>query len=115
MARTTFNSIYPAHNHPLDSAAALIFRRVSDHTRERITDLFRHHYSPATALETLKVELQAEYGERYPLISADHSILPELKCVPVSCANHMLIRAPVEVSANFAMVGGGNMLPPIPL
>ncbi|KAF0312814.1 Circumsporozoite protein [Amphibalanus amphitrite] len=65
------------HNHPLETATVLKFRRVSDRTRERIIDLFRHHHSPATALRTLKLQLQAEHGERYPLIAADRGILPD--------------------------------------
>ncbi|XP_043196785.1 uncharacterized protein LOC122367594 isoform X2 [Amphibalanus amphitrite] len=65
------------HNHPLETATVLKFRRVSERTRERIVELFRHHHSPATALRTLKLQLQAEYGERYPLIAADRGILPD--------------------------------------
>ncbi|KAF0301714.1 hypothetical protein FJT64_026034 [Amphibalanus amphitrite] len=65
------------HNHPLETATVLKFRRVSDRTRERIVELFRHHHSPATALRTLKLQLQAEHGERYPLIAADRGILPD--------------------------------------
>ena len=69
------------HNHTVDSAAALKFRRVSAGTRERLVDLFRYHHSAASALETLKVQLQAELGDQYPTASADRAILPDLAYV----------------------------------
>lgn len=69
------------HSHNTDAAAALKFCRVSDATKERLISLFKHHHSPATALETLKLELQAEHGEDYALACADRAMVPDPRYV----------------------------------
>ena len=69
------------HNHPIEAASALMFRNVGEAARTRLLDLFAHYHSPATALETYKAELQAEYGDEYPFVSADRSIQPDIDYV----------------------------------
>ena len=65
------------HNHATDSGTALRYRRVGSPARARLTELLRQHHSVAAALETLRAELQAEHGDRYPLVAVDRSVLPD--------------------------------------
>ncbi|KAK0134006.1 hypothetical protein N1851_030442 [Merluccius polli] len=65
------------HNHRLSCADALSKRDVSALTSERLTESRGH--SPASALDTLKYDLQVEEGERYCLAAADRSIVPDIQ------------------------------------
>ena len=66
------------HNHATESAAALRHLRVSEETKGKLLALFEHHHSPSTALETLKLQLQDEHGDAYPLVAADRSVVPDV-------------------------------------
>ena len=75
----TINSNGACHNHPTSSADSLRFRRPRQRAKDRLVELFREHRSPAAALNTLKRELQEEYGEEYPSVAADAAIVPNLQ------------------------------------
>ncbi|XP_037090397.1 uncharacterized protein LOC119110613 isoform X1 [Pollicipes pollicipes] len=69
------------HNHPKESAAVLKFRRVGEPARARLIALFEQHHTPASALHTLKAELQAEHGDNFAIVSADRAVLPDIQFV----------------------------------
>lgn len=46
------------HNHSIVSADALRFRHVSEDTKMKLINLYNSGHTPATALESLKIELQ---------------------------------------------------------
>lgn len=66
------------HNHPLDSVEALQHRDVARDTVEKLKTLFYSGHSPASALHTLKYELQEELGDAYQHALVDRSICPDV-------------------------------------
>ncbi|XP_049796616.1 uncharacterized protein LOC126213072 [Schistocerca nitens] len=64
------------HNHSVESAAALRFRQPSSDVKEKLISLFERGHSPATALESIKVEIQLNCSD-YPLVLADRSRCPD--------------------------------------
>ncbi|XP_047109472.1 uncharacterized protein LOC124777956 isoform X2 [Schistocerca piceifrons] len=64
------------HNHSVESAAALRFRQPSSDVKEKLISLFERGHSPATALESIKVEIQLNCSD-YPLVLADSSRCPD--------------------------------------
>ncbi|XP_043199331.1 uncharacterized protein LOC122369031 [Amphibalanus amphitrite] len=84
------------HNHAVDNAAALRHRRVSELTKARLMELFQHHHSPSTALETLKLQLQEEHGSAYPSVAADRAIVPDRMAVYYLYYKHCRERYPAS-------------------
>ncbi|KAG7174424.1 uncharacterized protein LOC121859534 [Homarus americanus] len=66
------------HNHPLNCADTLKYRRVTKATVRKLEDLFTNGHSPRSALDILQHELQEEYGERYLEASVDRAINPDI-------------------------------------
>ncbi|XP_049834810.1 uncharacterized protein LOC126278611 isoform X2 [Schistocerca gregaria] len=64
------------HNLSVESAAALRFRQPSSDVKEKLISLFERGRSPATALESIKVEIQLNCSD-YPLVLADRSRCPD--------------------------------------
>ncbi|KAK3857659.1 hypothetical protein Pcinc_036099 [Petrolisthes cinctipes] len=65
------------HNHHLLSPEFLAKRDVSEETVCKLTDLFRAGHTPLSALEEIKRELQADYGDQFVLASSDRSKCPD--------------------------------------
>ena len=65
------------HSHDIQSADALRRRDVSEGTKEKLINLFKSGHSPATALDTLKYDLQEENEDEYSKLSADRSVCPD--------------------------------------
>ncbi|KAF0294193.1 hypothetical protein FJT64_008129 [Amphibalanus amphitrite] len=84
------------HNHAVDNAAALRHRRVSELTKARLMELFQHHHSPSTALETLKLQLQEKHGSAYPSVAADRAIVPDRMAVYYLYYKHCRERYPAS-------------------
>ena len=70
-------SIKDKHNHLLETADSVKFRDVSPATVEKLTELFSKGHTPATALDSLKFDLQMECDTEYLWRSADRSICPD--------------------------------------
>lgn len=65
------------HNHKLLSPEILRKRDVSEETVQKLTDLYKAGHTPLTALEVIKCDLQAEYGDQYVFIATDRSKCPD--------------------------------------
>jgi hypothetical protein len=65
-----------SHNHSLKSADVLRFRRVCKEVEAKLLDLFRKGHSPASALESHKVDIQLE-NEEYKHLLADKKYWPD--------------------------------------
>ena len=68
------------HNHPVDAAAALRHRDVSESTRLKIEKLLES-YRPSTALEMFKFDLQLENPDTYVYMCGDRAQCPDLSYV----------------------------------
>ena len=73
--------IHNKHNHNLFIAEALKHRDVGANAIENLTKLFDIGHSATSALSVLKHDLQIQYGERYPYVSANREICPDLNFV----------------------------------
>ncbi|XP_071514414.1 uncharacterized protein [Panulirus ornatus] len=90
------------HNHKLLSPEILRKRDVSEETVQKLTELYKAGHTPLSALEVIKHDLRAEYGEQYHFIVTDRSKCPDkqfcyrlyykLFCpkYPKSCGKKML-------------------------
>ncbi|KAF0310052.1 hypothetical protein FJT64_018873 [Amphibalanus amphitrite] len=65
-------------------------------TKARLMELFQHHHSPSTALETLKLQLQEEHGSAYPSVAADRAIVPDRMAVYYLYYKHCRERYPAS-------------------
>ncbi|XP_050699168.1 uncharacterized protein LOC126986826 isoform X1 [Eriocheir sinensis] len=65
------------HNHHLLSPESLKRRDVSEETVQKLTALYKAGHTPLTALEVIKRELQADYGDQYDFVSSDRSKCPD--------------------------------------
>ncbi|KAK8401630.1 hypothetical protein O3P69_001036 [Scylla paramamosain] len=65
------------HNHHLLSPESLRKRDVSDETVQKLTALYKAGHTPLTALEVIKQDLQAHYGDQYVFVSSDRSKCPD--------------------------------------
>lgn len=65
------------HNHHLLSPESLRKRDVSDETVQKLTALYKAGHTPLTALEVIKQDLQANYGDQYIFVSSDRSKCPD--------------------------------------
>ena len=70
--------IYFSHNHPIYCADVLRHRPLASTVEKKIHELFYRGYSPATALDTYKLELQIQNPQEYENLSGDGSICPNL-------------------------------------
>ncbi|KAL2096943.1 hypothetical protein ACEWY4_006150 [Coilia grayii] len=66
-----------AHNHRIICAAALSKRDVSKETELKLKKLFESGHSPASALDTIKHDLQEQEGDNYWFVAADRSVCPD--------------------------------------
>lgn len=64
------------HNHNVNIAEALRYRDVGDNARVRLTKLFEDGHSPTSALDTLRLDLQEEYGDDYLAAAASTELCP---------------------------------------
>lgn len=65
------------HNHSVESVASLRYRQPSTEVKEKLISLFNKGHSPATALDSIKMEIQLNYPDSYPLVLADRSRCPD--------------------------------------
>jgi hypothetical protein len=65
-----------SHNHALKSADVLRFRPVGEEVKAKLLDMFRKGHSPASALESHKVDIQLE-NEEYEHKLADRKYCPD--------------------------------------
>ncbi|KAG7161756.1 Highly reducing polyketide synthase gloL-like 1, partial [Homarus americanus] len=65
------------HNHKLLSPDILRKRDVSEETVQKLTDLYKAGHTPLSALEEIKRDLQADYGEQFVFVSTDRSKCPD--------------------------------------
>jgi len=79
LSEPTTISLTGKHNHPLNSADVLRRRDVSTQVTEKFLQLFSAGYSPSTALETHKCDLQLEDQENYAVCAADRHLCPDLQ------------------------------------
>lgn len=68
--------LIPQHNHSIQSADSLRFRKVSAETRDKILNLFKLGHSPSTALESLKTEIHLN-NDNFEEILADRKFCPD--------------------------------------
>lgn len=61
----------------MSCAAALSKRDVSKETTEKLKKLFESGHSPASALDTIKYDLQEQEGSNYCFAAADRSVCPD--------------------------------------
>ncbi|KAL2102236.1 hypothetical protein ACEWY4_001404 [Coilia grayii] len=66
-----------AHNHRIICAAALSKRDVSKETELKLKKLFESGHSPASALDTIKYDLQEQEEDNYWFVAADRSVCPD--------------------------------------
>jgi len=64
------------HNHHIGSATALSFRKVSNEVRENLINLYCNGHSPATALQTIKMDIYMNVNN-YEQILADRMHCPD--------------------------------------
>ena len=76
-AYQTVVKISHTHNHMNDSADTLKHRDVSKETIEKFKDLFSKGHSPASALNTHKLDLQLQYDQDYVYEAADRANCPD--------------------------------------
>ncbi|XP_064628863.1 uncharacterized protein LOC135488258 [Lineus longissimus] len=67
------------HNHVIDSADSLKHRDVSEETVAKFKDLFSKGHSPASALNTHKLDLQLHYDQDYVYEAADRANCPDIQ------------------------------------
>ncbi|XP_053642255.1 uncharacterized protein [Cherax quadricarinatus] len=65
------------HNHQLLSPEILRKRDVSEETVQKLTELYKKGHTPLSALEVIKHDLQADYGDQYVFVAADRSKCPD--------------------------------------
>jgi hypothetical protein len=65
------------HNHPINAAAALKHRAVSDETKSKLVQLFHLGHSAVEAHENLRQELLLEDDQNFVVKSADRAVLPD--------------------------------------
>jgi hypothetical protein len=66
-----------SHNHPLQSSDALRFRPLSTDVKEKLRMLFRSGHTAATALESIKIEIQDQHPDNFDIFLADRSKCPD--------------------------------------
>ncbi|XP_049945324.1 uncharacterized protein LOC126427142 [Schistocerca serialis cubense] len=66
------------HNHSIDSAASLKYRKPSREVQETLISLFQKGHSPASALQCIKTDIQLNHSD-YPLVLGDRSQCPDYK------------------------------------
>ena len=71
----TVHSIGGPHNHSME--AVLRHRRVSDATRQRLTELLAEHRSPALAWHAFCRQLKEQFGDRFEEAASDSSVMPD--------------------------------------
>ncbi|ELT96280.1 hypothetical protein CAPTEDRAFT_185524 [Capitella teleta] len=94
------------HNHPLEAADALKYRDVDDSVNERLLTLFREGHSPASALSSLKFDLQLQHGCDYAYIAADRKHCPDkffLLQVGCVCEVHVVANNQALISLHFRL------------
>lgn len=69
-------SMILTHNHRIEIADILRFRRVSSETRQTLLSLFHNGHSPASALETIKANIKL-YNSNNPDLLSDRSQCPD--------------------------------------
>lgn len=74
----TIIKLFNAHNHTLMSADSLKHKDVSSETVEKFLKLYEDGYSPFSALDIHKMDLQEEFGDYYYVKVADRSLCPDL-------------------------------------
>lgn len=63
------------HNQSTNSADAVLFRKVSSDVEEKLINLFNNGHSPASALETIKIDIHLNF-DNYESILADRKYCP---------------------------------------
>ena len=68
------------HNHTINTAAALKFRDVSDHTKAELKQLFEAGHNPGAALDILKAKIHKECSkgdDGYLYAGGDRAVVPD--------------------------------------
>lgn len=65
------------HNHLIHTADSLRERDVSEETKMKLQELFEKGHSPASALESIKTDMQISEGSNYAFAAADRASCPD--------------------------------------
>ncbi|KAK3921452.1 Mating-type protein ALPHA3 [Frankliniella fusca] len=76
------------HNHRIECADAMRFRRPDDDMKEFFIRLFHRGHSASSALTSLKLDLQEKYGHDYYKVVADGAKCPNIQWVYNIYYNH---------------------------
>lgn len=71
--------LVPTHNHEINNAEALSWRRVSDDVKQKIVNLFDRGHNPGTARELLKLDIYINY-DNYEALLSDRKFYPDYQC-----------------------------------
>ena len=67
------------HNHLIESADTLKFQDVTEDCNAKFRGLFEKGHSPASALNTHKLDLQMQFGADYVYEAGDRANCPDLQ------------------------------------